>query len=468
MRTKQSSHETARSVVRHSATILFCALAALGLMRCADPVGVPLEGAPTGPRFTHLGEPEYEVTSIAFSPDATPTGTHVNLESDDGTTGLIPIGFDFEFFGTTYNQVNISTNGLIGFNAEIAEAGCCDGRRIPRDDFVNNVIAAVWSDLTPDATGRIWYGVSGTAPNRRFVVHYENVSFFAPPDAGRINVQIKLFERTNVIEIHSLSVPFDFDHVHTQGIENATGTHAHFVPGRVATNFVLANDAVRFRPPSPDVTPPVISATVTGTVGNNDWHTDNVEITWSVTDGESDITGASGCDPVSITSDQQATTYTCSASSLGGSSSESVTVKRDATNPVVAYSGNAGAYTVDQSVSITCSAGDGTSGLASASCANVSGDAYTFGVGTSSFAASATDNAGNAAAASTSFTVTVTAASLCSLVERWVDQKGLAKSLCQQLSNDAHDAFRNRVKAQSGKGIPADRAALLTSLSNEL
>ncbi|HEX6315938.1 MAG TPA: hypothetical protein VFZ73_13800 [Gemmatimonadaceae bacterium] len=467
MRTNQSRQENARTVVRHSATILFCALAALGLMRCADPVSVPIAGAPTAPRFTHLGEPEYDVTSITFSQDATPTGTHVNLESDDGTTGLIPIGFDFEFFGITYSQVNISSNGFIGFNSDMSD-GCCDGRRIPRDDFVNNVIAAVWSDLTPDATGRIWYGVSGTAPNRRFVVHYENVSFFAPPAAGRINVQIKLFERTNVIEIHSQSVPFDFDHVHTQGIENATGTHAYFIPGRVATSFVLANDAVRFRPPSPDITPPVIAATVTGTVGDNDWYTSDVGITWSVTDEESDITGTSGCGDVSITSDQQATTYTCSASSLGGSSSESASVKRDATDPVVTYAGNAGAYTVDLSVSITCSPSDATSGLASTTCADVTGDAYTFGLGTSTFSASATDNAGNVGSASTGFTVSVTPASLCNLVRRWVDKDGVAHSLCQQLGNGTYDAFRNRLQAQKGKLLPAAQAEILINLSNAL
>lgn len=467
MRINQPRHETARSVVRHSATILFCALAALGLLRCADPVSVPADGELNAPRFTHLGEPEYLVTSIAFSPDATPTGTHVNLESDDGTTGLIPIGFDFEFFGVSYSQINISSNGLVGFNADMSD-GCCEGRRIPRADLRDNIIAAIWSDLTPDATGQVWYGVTGVAPNRRFVVHYKNVSFFQPPAAGRVDVQVKLFERTNVIEIHSLSVPFDFDHVHTQGIENATGTHAHFVPGRVATSFVLSNDAVRFRPPSLDATPPVIAATVTGTLGDGGWYTSNVGITWSVTDTESDITATSGCDAASITSDQQATTYTCSASSLGGSSSESVAVKRDATRPVVAYAGNSGAYAVDRSVHITCNASDATSGLASTTCADVTGDAYTFGLGTSTFSASATDNAGNSSSASTSFTVSVTSTSLCNLVRRWVEQKGVVNSLCQQLSNGAYDAFRNRVQAQSGKLIPADKAELLISLSNAL
>lgn len=467
MRTTESGYSKLRSMVRHAATILFCGLAALGFMRCTDPVSVPMNGELIAPSFTHLGEPEYEVTSIGFAQDPTPTGTHANLELDDGTTGLIPIGFDFEFFGTAYSQINISSNGLLGFNADMSD-GCCEGRRIPRADLRDNIIAAIWSDLTPDAAGQIWYGVTGVAPNRRFVVHYKNVSFFQPPAVGRVDVQVKLFERTNVIEIHTLSVPPDFDHVHTQGIENATGTHAYFVAGRVATSFVLSNDAVRFRPPSPDVTPPVISASITGTLGNNGWYTDDVGVTWSVTDDESDITATSGCDAVSVTSDQQATTYTCSASSLGGSSSESATVKRDATGPAIGYSGNAVSYTVDQSVSITCSASDATSGLASATCANVSGDAYTFGVGTSSFSASATDKAGNSANASVTFTVTVTPGSLCNLARRWVTKAGVANSLCQQLENGAYSAFRNRVESQSGKAIPADKGELLISLSSHL
>ena len=467
MRTTHSGYSRLRSMVRRAATILFCGLAALGFMRCTDPVSVPMNGELIAPSFTHLGEPVYEVTAIGFAQDPTPTGTHPNLELDDGTTGLIPIGFDFEFFGATYSQVNISSNGLIGFNADMSD-GCCEGRRIPRADLRDNIIAAIWSDLTPDASGQISYGVTGAAPNRRFVVHFKNVSFFQPPAVGRVDVQVKLFERTNVIEIHTLSVPPDFDHVHTQGIENATGTHAYFVAGRVAASFVLSNDAVRFRPPSLDVTPPVISPSVTGTLGDNGWYTSNVGVTWSVTDAESDISALSGCDAVSITSDQQPTTYTCSASSLGGSAGESATVKRDATNPLVAYSGNAGSYTVDQSVSITCSASDATSGLASAACANVSGDAYTFGVGTSSFSASAIDNAGNSAGASVSFTVTVTSASLCNLTRRWVEKSGMANSLCQQLEIGAYAAFRNRVESQSRKAIPADKAALLISLSNHL
>lgn len=507
MHTRQNGQTTVRSIVRRAATILFCGLAALGLMRCAEPAGIPGDGetvllerfAATGnpspdllasvkpllatgrgqrmlasvgsrsslvaPRFTHAGGPDYTVSAIPIAQDPAPTGTHPNLSFDDRTTGLIPIGFDFKFFGSTYSQINISTNGFVGFDAAMSQ-GCCGGGLIPQANFLNNFIALVWSDLAPDASGRISYGMSGVAPNRRFVVHYRNVSFWPAGRANRIDVQVKLFEGTNVIEIHSLAVPPDW-HAHTQGIENTAGTDAYFVPGRVAVNFDLFNDGVRFTPAGDD-TPPAITATVTGTVGNNDWYTSDIGVNWTVTDAESPIAATSGCGAFTVSVDQQATTYTCTASSGGGEANESVTIKRDAANPVVAYSGNAGAYTVDQSVVIVCSASDATSGLASADCTNVGGDAYTFGVGSSAFSASATDNAGNVGSASTSFTVSVTPATLCNLVRRWVTHKGTANSLCQQLAAGAYDAFRTRVQTQSGKHVPADKAAILISLSNEL
>ena len=84
-----------------------------------------------------------------------------------------------------------------------------------------------------------------------------------------------------------------------------------------------------------DSTPPVIQATVNGTQGSNSWYTSNVVITWSVTDAESSITSTSGCENVSLTTDTSGVTYTCQATSQGGTSSQSVTVMRDTTPPKV-------------------------------------------------------------------------------------------------------------------------------------
>jgi uncharacterized repeat protein (TIGR01451 family) len=116
-----------------------------------------------------------------------------------------------------------------------------------------------------------------------------------------------------------------------------------------------------------DSTPPVITPTVTGTLGNNGWYTSNVSVSWTVTDPDSAITSTTGCGTTNITSDTAGMTLTCSATSSGGTSSQSVTVKRDATAPaltatrVTAANPN-GWNKTDVQVEFTCT--DSTSGVA--------------------------------------------------------------------------------------------------------
>jgi hypothetical protein len=53
---------------------------------------------------------------------------------------------------------------------------------------------------------------------------------------------------------------------------------------------------------------------------------------------------------------------------------------------------------------------------------------------------------------------------VCALVQRWVENRGLANSLCQKLRNGGLTAFENELRAQSGKALSADRAAILAGL----
>ena len=83
-----------------------------------------------------------------------------------------------------------------------------------------------------------------------------------------------------------------------------------------------------------DPTPPVIVPTVAGQLGSNGWYTGDVTVTWSVIDPQSALV-TSGCSLTTITADTSGTTLTCTATSDGGTSSASITVKRDATPPAV-------------------------------------------------------------------------------------------------------------------------------------
>jgi YVTN family beta-propeller protein len=156
---------------------------------------------------------------------------------------------------------------------------------------------------------------------------------------------------------------------------------------------------------------------------------------------------------------------------------EPLLVKIDKTPPTIVYSGNQGAYTIDQSVSITCSVTDNLSGVFSANCAPISGPAYSFNVGPNTFSATATDFAGNVATATTTFNVQVTFDGLCRLIEQFVSG-GIGNSLCAKLDAAALDAmrgdvnaksgvlgaFRNEVNAQISKSLTPAQAALLLKL----
>ncbi len=179
-------------------------------------------------------------------------------------------------------------------------------------------------------------------------------------------------------------------------------------------------------------------------------------------------------------------TATDGAANSGASvgSANTATIKIDATRPTVTYSGFPVSltYTVDQSVNITCTPTDTGSGVASTTCTNISGPAYSFTLGSNSFNATAVDNAGNTGYGSVTFTIQVSNASLSSVVAQFVTIPGVASALQNKLANaqaaavrgdtKAMDnelaAFVNQVSAQSGKSMTAAQAAILIQLATAM
>ena len=151
----------------------------------------------------------------------------------------------------------------------------------------------------------------------------------------------------------------------------------------------------------------------------------------------------------------------------------------DKTKPVVSYTGNAGTYAADELVHISCLAADGLSDVASTTCSDIDGPAYTFGLGTHTFSAMAIDNAGNVGEGSTTFTVGVNESNLCVLSRRFATKAGVGNSLCAKLDSAAAarergdltaernilNAFASEVSAQRGKSIANDNADVLMDLA---
>jgi hypothetical protein len=163
----------------------------------------------------------------------------------------------------------------------------------------------------------------------------------------------------------------------------------------------------------PDTTPPSISYTLNPAPPANGWYKSNVSLTWHVSEPETPSSLVkTGCVDQNITADQAATTYSCSATSDGGSASRvDVTIKRDATKPTISGSvspetpnGSNGWYITAPTVTFVCN--DATSGVASCVADGVSPDSASKTLGESvspqTVGGTATDNAGNSETASVS------------------------------------------------------------------
>ena len=203
-----------------------------------------------------VGDPSYFISRQGTFSPATLSGNETGVTlGDDELSANLPIGFNFEFFGDSYSEFYISSNGFITFLNENSndEEGCCSGASLPDDgDDIKALIAYAWSDLDPSSGGIISYETMGTAPNRTLIIDFDGVYHFEGSE-WKITTQVKLFETSNIVEIHSTSiipvnVP-DEDYLVTQGIENATQDEAFFLPGRNAgSNWGTTNEYVAFIP----------------------------------------------------------------------------------------------------------------------------------------------------------------------------------------------------------------------------
>jgi parallel beta-helix repeat protein len=172
-------------------------------------------------------------------------GTLLPLGNEE-YTGALSIGFPFEFFGQRYSHFYLSANGFMSFSP-LPDAGCCEGKLLPKKDNYNNLIAFAWSNNSPQAGGTINYFTEGNTGSRHLVINFNSIKHHSTGFA--LTVQLVLYEGSNTIEIYTKELNASTA-IYTQGIENQTGDVAFFVPGRNNTTWPTpeTNEAVRFTP----------------------------------------------------------------------------------------------------------------------------------------------------------------------------------------------------------------------------
>ncbi|MCG8574124.1 MAG: PKD domain-containing protein [Flavobacteriales bacterium] len=193
----------------------------------------------------------YLVSDIPYAPDAY-GGTAVVL-TDDSQTGLLPIGFSFDFYGNTYTDFVICSNNWIGFSSGETSTWVTNTVPSAAIDRPKNCIMGPWQDINPGTGGTIQYQTLGVAPCRRLVVTYETVPMFSCT-ALIFSAQIIIYEGSNVIENHIEAKPicttWNSGNA-VQALHNIDGTQASVYPGRNNTNWAVTTEAVRWTPDGP-------------------------------------------------------------------------------------------------------------------------------------------------------------------------------------------------------------------------
>ncbi|MBP6432441.1 MAG: T9SS type A sorting domain-containing protein [Ferruginibacter sp.] len=268
--------------------------------------------------------PDYGVNYLADAGVAITSFAVGNL--NDCRWDNIAIPFTFRFYGNPYTSVNVSSNGWVGMgNSNSTTTGL--GFTLPNATAPNNTVHGVTANLTLAASGTLEYFTDGIAPNRTFVISYQNVPFFS--GGGTTTFQIHLKETNNIVEIHTTSCN-NTTLGKAQGIENSAGTVATVVTGRNNTT----------------------DWTSTGFTNGYRFTPDPINFTWTPATGLNTTTG-----DVVIATPASTTTYTINATNPnnGATGSNNVTITVDPASFNLAAT--PGGATVCQNISV---AGGGT------------------------------------------------------------------------------------------------------------
>lgn len=177
----------------------------------------------------------YTIAPIPFAP--APYGgsslTGQFSSADDGIAGPFPLGFSFCYFGNTYTQFWVGTNGWVSFSP--GQPSTYTSAPIPSTNVSvpRNCVMGPWQDWWSNlnGNGNISYQQVGTYPNRKMVV-----SFFQLPMYQCTSLlgtfQIVLNECNNTIEVFIENKPNCTTWAGgtaVLGLHNATGTVAYVV-----------------------------------------------------------------------------------------------------------------------------------------------------------------------------------------------------------------------------------------------
>ncbi|MEO7976143.1 LamG-like jellyroll fold domain-containing protein [Flavobacterium sp.] len=122
----------------------------------------------------------------------------LGASADDNLSGSVTLPFSFNFGGTFYSNVRLSSNGWLTFASPNTSAAQSYNNNLTNANLIKPALLALWDDIECTVVPK--YTVSGTAPNRIFKIEMSKQKWNYLSAADVISFQIWLYEKSNIIE----------------------------------------------------------------------------------------------------------------------------------------------------------------------------------------------------------------------------------------------------------------------------
>ena len=104
--------------------------------------------------------------------------TATDITGDDSRASVV-LPFTVEYYGVDYDTITVVTNGWIGMGSnDHYNTTSYSNYSIPNANQPNNIIAPLWDDWVVHDNAEILVKTVGTAPNRQFVVIFNELTHF--------------------------------------------------------------------------------------------------------------------------------------------------------------------------------------------------------------------------------------------------------------------------------------------------
>ncbi len=187
--------------------------------------------------FGHMWFDSTEPNGPVFNWRELPTSaTEVTFVHNDQGTDLMPIGFDFPFYGTNYSQFRINPNGWIGFGDDCT---AWNNLSLPHPDAPRPAIMPFWDDLDPITTGHVYY----QSYTDSLIVWFDGVDHYSGNYNGNYTFQIIIYSDGDM-RLQYLTMTGDINSA-TIGIQNEDNSDE--LQLSYNTTFVQDNMAVEIK-----------------------------------------------------------------------------------------------------------------------------------------------------------------------------------------------------------------------------